>query len=234
MIICPICKIKFKPVRKERVFCSKKCKSLNDIKDLKGKKFGRLSVLEIVGKEKNGHYVWGCLCDCGQYRKISVSSLTKKNGTRSCGCLHSKHGFAGTPFYQRWKSMIKRCYNKNDSAYKNYGKRGIGVCTQWFKFENFKNKMFSSFVLFEKQNGKNSATLERLDNNKNYCPNNCTWATKSQQSKHTSRIVYLKFKNKTLSVTDWAEKLGIKRGTIHSRIGYGFPIKKILSKKLLS
>ncbi len=147
--------------------------------DLTGQRFGRLSALSREGTTRRGQPLWLCLCNCGNKSIIQANSLRTGN-TTSCGCFlrevgKSKlitHGMSRTSVYYVWREMLQRCKNKNNKSYKNYGSRGIIVCKRWEKFESFHRDM-----------GKcpKGLTLERIDNDKGYFPDNCKWATKKEQ-----------------------------------------------------
>lgn len=132
-------------------------------------------------------------CSCGKEFKTSVQSV-KQEKTKSCGCLqikrakesNTKHGLRSHRLYGLWHCMITRCNNKDSYNYKYYGERGIKVCDEWNNFENFINDMYPSY--------KNGLTLDRIDNDKNYCKDNCRWADKLTQSQN-QRI--LRSTNKT-------------------------------------
>lgn len=153
------------------------------MKNLNGMRFGRLTALEDVGSKKNRR-IWRCRCDCGKFVEVPSTYLLGGN-TRSCGCLqaeerinaNTKHGHCGTRLYRIWKGMKSRCMIPSSTDYKWYGARGIKVCKEWKEFE--------PFAKWAKESGySDTLTLERIDNDGNYCPQNCTWATISEQNKN--------------------------------------------------
>lgn len=187
--------------------------------------------------------MWSCICTCGTERRVKTQSLREGTST-SCGCSHReltskrfkgqthtiKHGHArnqkSSPEYKSWGSMRHRCFNKNNISYKYYGGRGITVCERWNKFENFLKDM-------GRRPSKHS--LERIDNNKGYGPENCRWATNLDQANNKRNNKYLTYKGKTRSRKEWARVLDISYSALLHRLNdlgwstekaLGTPVKK--------
>lgn len=153
--------------------------------DLTGQRFGRLVALKSTNRRTDGKIVWKCRCSCGNIHEVSGKSLRSGN-TKSCGCLNleklkeraTRHGHnrpgGRTGEYESYCSMKTRCLNHNSTSFKNYGGRGISICDRWLdSFENFLEDMRSRPV---------GLTLERIDNEKNYDPDNCKWGTDIEQA----------------------------------------------------
>jgi hypothetical protein len=174
-----------------------------------GTTFGRLSVIEEV--EKRGeHRHFRLRCACGQTTIAAYPNL-KSGHTKSCGCEKGlrRHGMAGTATHDIWIGMRTRCFNPRDTSYRNYGGRGISVDPRWDDFNVFLADMG------ERPDGMD---LDRIDNNGNYEPGNCRWVTRSTNLRNTRRTCVVWLDGVSMSVTEAAERIGVSRGTIFSRV----------------
>lgn len=203
------------------------------LKDLTGQRFGRLTVIRR-GENKCGHPAWICQCDCGNVTHILGDSLRNGN-TKSCGCfrkevtseLHTTHHMSVRGrrhrLYTIWSQMKNRCYNSNTDTYKHYGGRGISMCDEW------KND-YMSFYTWAITNGyRDDLTIDRIDNDGNYCPENCRWADAVTQQNNTRHNRKLTLNGKTQTIAEWIRELHIKYGVLEHRVHRGWSDERILT-----
>lgn len=180
------------------------------MKSILGARFGRLVVLSKNDQRAN------VICDCGKEKIVRVMYL-KDGRTRSCGCLRAemlsqrrlKHGRTETREYQSWCNMKGRCHTPNKTGYEYWGGRGIKVCDAWIE----------SFETFLRDMGPcpQGMTLDRKDNDGDYAPGNCRWASHEVQSNNQSSNIRITHNGKTQTVAQWAQELGIKYHTLYRR-----------------
>lgn len=206
-------------------------------KSLIGKKFARLTV---IGDAESHRSKSGAtktqsvaLCDCGVKITVMNDSLMSGN-TRSCGCLKREvlpasrrtHGMSRGKTYAAWCGMFTRCLNKKRAGWKNYGGRGISVCARWDSFESF---------LLDMGENPNGNSLERINNDGNYEPGNCKWATRKEQGRNTRTVIIVTFKGMTGCLSEICEKFCLRYKTVWNRIhvrrwpvedALTFPIRK--------
>lgn len=190
------------------------------MKDLTGRRFGRLVAIKPVGK-RGRNVLWECVCDCGTERSFAQADLSRGSST-SCGCYQrecatailTKHGMHGTGAYKSWRSMRKRCYRKNTPGFQNYGGSGVAVCDRWRNsFENFYKDMGPR---------PRGTTLDRIDNSRGYSRENCRWSTPQQQTLNRSTTRYIRHGGKVKCVTDWSRELGGCDSLVHARLRKGW------------
>ena len=187
--------------------------------DLTGQAYGRLTVLRSAGRSNVGARLWLCLCSCGVESVVHGSSLTQGH-TKSCGCLkyesrNTRHGMARDgrehPVWLVWASMRQRCLDQSATNYKDYGGRGIKICRRWLTFENFRDDMLPSWF--------SGGTLEREDNEGDYSPKNCKWATKKEQARNRRTTAWVEVFGERMSFAEAVEKFGVvKYGIARQRI----------------
>lgn len=201
------------------------------INDLTGRRFGRLTVVRKTDQRgPDGGIIYECLCDCGNTCLALGGKLTRKghSAKRSCGCLHDEthppHGGSKTLLYHKWKGMRERCYDKNSKPFKNYGGRGISICDEW------KND-FAAFRDWAIENGyEEGLSIDRIDVNGNYCPENCRWITLEEQQRNKRNVKPITWNGETHLLPEWAEITGIKYGTLWKRLHEGKPLDEVFKK----
>ena len=184
---------------------------------LTGRRFGRYIVASVLPRVGNNQQLW-CRCDCGIERFVSYSNLVSGR-TQSCGCfcreknayLHRKHGQTGSPEYRAWKGIKERCFNPANPSYADYGGRGITVCDEW------KN----NFTVFLRDMGLKPSpkhSIDRKDNEGNYEPANCRWATVFEQQRNTRRSRYVEIDGVKMTLAEASVKIGVASSTIWMRL----------------
>lgn len=196
--------------------------------DLTGKTFNSLTVLSFAERRPGRKRYWNCRCVCGRVLAAYQYNLTSLR-QKSCGCekiaavarLKFSHGMCKTSVYRRWAAMVERCQAPSSTSFQNYGGRGIKVCEQWLKFENFIRDMGHPPTP--------AHTLERIDNNGNYEPSNCRWATRKDNNRNRRANRYLTLRGETRSMAEWCERLGLSYSAISTRVLRGWSDERALT-----
>lgn len=188
---------------------------MGKFQDLTGKRFGRWIVLKRSGYDKNKNIKWLCRCDCGTIKEV-LGSVLKSGNSFSCGCYQKEthvkiHGMTNTRLYKIWENIQSRCFNPKHDAFHKYGGRGIKVCDEWLKFEPFMQWALT-------HGHKNNLTIDRIDVNGNYEPNNCRWTTPKIQARNTRFNHNITYKDETHCISEWAEILDIPRSTLFYKL----------------
>lgn len=194
--------------------------------DLTGTRFGRL--VAVTEEYRSGYRGYICVCDCGETKWVNISPL-KSGRQKSCGCyrrinskaIRTTHGMVGTLTYKAWGSMLQRCYNTHSTTFNRYGAMGITTSEEWRTFENFYSDMGDC------PPGK---TLDRVDNSKGYCKDNCRWATRKEQGNNRTNHVYITAFGETHNAQQWGEKVGITGNAIRSRLARGWSPERALTE----
>lgn len=202
--------------------------------DLSGQRFGRLLVIERdtskSPKERKYRTLWKCKCDCGKEVVVWANNLVRGH-TLSCGCYkietfigrETEHGMSDTRLYEIWKGMRRRCLDPKRNSYHNYGGRGIVVCADW---END----FGAFQKWAVENGyKDGLTVDRKNNDGPYSPENCKWASIKEQANNRRTNRYIDVFGEHLTISEAAQKYGIKPCTIRARIEHGWMPERAVS-----
>lgn len=182
--------------------------------DLTGCKFGKLSVIERADNRRNRVH-WLCECDCGK-RVIVQSSQLRTGHTRSCGCLldgsfNIAHGMTHTRLYRMWATMKQRCCDPNSSGYYKYGAKGVTVCEDW--------KFFEPFMKWALSNGyTDKLSIDRIDNSKGYCPENCRFVTMRDQQNNRTNNVYIEIDGTVHTLAEWCRIYDLKYSIVQHRI----------------
>lgn len=201
--------------------------------DLTGQRFGRLTVVQRVedyispkGERKT---VWLCCCDCGN-TVPSMGCFLVSGKMKSCGCLRNErikaqatvHGRCKTRLYRIWCGMKARCCNSKNSAYQRYGGRGITICDEW-------RNDFMTFHRWAMANGyQEGLSIDRINNDEGYNPENCQWATITQQNRNKRNLHYVTLNGETKAVAEWCEQYNLSQQTVHNRLKYGWSPEEAL------
>jgi hypothetical protein len=195
--------------------------------DLIGQRRGRLLVCELTGK-RGREYLYLCKCDCGAHTTVVRASLTRRR-SMSCGCLRLDrardrnilHGGNGTAEYRTWLAMKSRCNNQRAEKYSQYGGRGISICSRWTSFTNFLEDMGPR---------PTGMMIERIDNDGNYTPGNCRWATPAEQGRNKRNNRIITHDGRTMCMAAWAEEVGISYTVLRQRLHRGWSIDRALGQ----
>lgn len=197
--------------------------------DRTGMRYGRLTVISQAERTNDGFTQWLCKCDCGKTKIIPTHNLTR---IQSCGCYkqevfkrdHIKHGNSKTKLYHVWSSMKARCKNQNNKEWHRYGGRGISVCEEWRNgYEPFQNWALSHGY-------KEGLTLDRIDNDKGYSPDNCRWITLSEQQNNTSRNRFIEYNGEVKTASQIAKENNVNAKMFCQRIASGWDIERALNE----
>ena len=198
------------------------------LEDLTGQVFNRLTVLGYARQYKG--YQWWCKCICGTIL-MRYDDQIKRGNQKSCGCLQTdvrkspkSHGLSHLPEYRVWASMLDRCRNPNLRPFQYYGARGITVCERWTKFANFIEDMGC------RPSKKHS--IERRDNNGNYEPDNCYWATPEEQWRNKRNNIHITLNGVTKTAAEWAKELPLTARQIRARYHFGWSAERILTEPI--
>lgn len=194
---------------------------MSKVKDMTGVVINDLEVIRRVENYKDGKAQWLVKCHCGNEFK-AIGKYLRNNTIKSCGCLKSKrmikygkerktHGDTNSRLFSIWTSMKKRCYYKNSTSYKNYGARGIEVCNEW------KNN-YSAFKKWALDNGYDeNLTIDRINTDKNYTPNNCKWSTRKEQNRNKRNNKLINYNGKLLTQSEVCEITGLSKYEVSKR-----------------
>lgn len=194
--------------------------------DISGQRFNHLTAIEPVGR-RGTSVLWRCHCDCGRETAVGAYQL-RAGEIKSCGCAWTDkvvtHGMSKSPEYRAWAGMIGRCENPTNKRFSLYGGRGIRVCARW-------RNSFEAFHADMGPRPSNKHSIDRIDVDGGYSPENCRWADQKTQCRNRRSNVRHTAHGLTLTVPEWAEHLGIPEGTLRVRMRRGLPPEKVFSDR---
>ncbi len=194
-----------------------------------GDKYGRLTIVEEVGPRiLSGKPCrqFLCKCECGTSKVVMLKDI-RSGLIKACGCLarvaNLSHGMSGTLVHGIWASMIQRCYNPKVKAHATYGARGITVCQRW-------RDSFATFLDDMGERPSLQHSIDRIDTDGNYCPENCRWATMKQQGRNRRNNRMITHKGETLCLSEWAERAGLSLNALKCRLDVcGYTVEEALT-----
>lgn len=194
--------------------------------DITGQRFGKLVAIEPAATRR-GQNFWLFRCDCGTAKEVRKSHVVA-GCTISCGCFsaNTTHGLSHTRFWAVWKAMKQRCRNQKTSAYHRYGGRGIDYCPEWETFEGFAAWAIPAGYADDLE-------LDRIDNDGNYCPENCQFISHRANSRKTSAVALVEYGGAKVPIIELAEQFGVAATTIKTRIRRGWTIERALIPSLI-
>ena len=198
----------------------------------KGNTYGLLTVIEATNKRGHGgSIIWKCKCQCGNIVEVESREIRTR---KSCGCLRKarsldfgermmKHSESHTRLYGIWSNIKNRCCNPNDKRYKDYGGRGVQICDEWAN-------SYTCFANWAKAHGYNEKlSIDRIDNNGNYNPQNCKWSTSKEQAVNKRSNKIITFKGKTMTMKEWADEVRLPYGCLQTRMIRGWTEEEALT-----
>lgn len=211
------------------------------VDDITGKKYGRLTVVSYAGLTKDKKAQWNCVCECGNEKTVRAAGL-KSGDVRSCGCLAKeawrevrgkqvgedssryKHGLSKSRINSIYREIKGRCNCTSNPAYPRYGGRGIKMCEEW-------EMDFMAFYQWSMDHGySDNLTIDRIDNDKGYSPDNCRWSTWNEQENNRSNNARIEYLGETHTISEWGDILGIRKGLLYKRHRKGMPPEKMFYK----
>lgn len=212
---------------------------MSSFKNLIGSRFGRLTVVDLADDyvDPRGRHRkrYKCVCDCGN-EKIIIGESLSRGLTLSCGCLQKErasdsrttHGLTNSRLYHVWCGMKRRCNNPKEKHYSLYGGRGIKVCEEWMSFENF--YQWSMTHGYQDDVDRGVCTLDRIDVNGDYEPDNCRWATQQEQMNNVRYNRRITYNGETHTIAEWAREYDMPYQKLRQRISrYGYDIERALT-----